>query len=310
MRLLPAVLCAAAASGIAVSEAQAAEVRLVGPSCASPGSVIEVEVVVDPEGAVVVGLQALMKYDPAVLRWLSFEDGDSPYVVEIWSSHDPVNATFDVAVGFDPAQGQSSSSPVAVAKRVRFEVLAGTEECGTPALVSFRVDPPFSTLLTGPGGVPVVPDLSDLGSLSIAAAPSIVGAADMTLSPPARADCVAGAVSVPLAESACGSPLTPTFVRSDGRTSLSAPMCKLNSPVAITWTATDECGRTASVTQTITIPGLPADLDSDNIVDSYDLAWLLATWGSTSGAGDINGDLIVDGDDLAILLARWTLPSP
>jgi len=46
------------------------------------------------------------------------------------------------------------------------------------------------------------------------------------------------------------------------------------------------------------------DLNSDGVVDSGDLAILLAGWGG-SGPADLNGDGLVDSTDLAILLAAW-----
>jgi len=46
------------------------------------------------------------------------------------------------------------------------------------------------------------------------------------------------------------------------------------------------------------------DLNSDGVVDSGDLAILLAGWGG-SGPADLNGDGLVDSGDLAVLLAAW-----
>ena len=297
-------LAAAAAAG-AGAPADAADVRLSAPACATPGTVLEVALVVDPEGASVVGLQALLQFDASALRLLSFEQGDAPYVVPIWSSCDPVAATIDVAVGFDPASGQTQS-PVSVAKRIRFEVLPGANACATPGLIGFREDPPFKTLLTTAGGAGVEPDLGSLGPLTIASPPTIADPADLTLTPPPKMDCVAPSLVPPQASSVCGAAPVITFVRSDGATSLLAPLCRMHSPVTVTWTATDACGRAVSVTQMVTVLGIPADLNSDGSVDAYDLAVILGAWGSATGVGDLNGDLAVDGTDLSVLLSRWT----
>lgn len=54
------------------------------------------------------------------------------------------------------------------------------------------------------------------------------------------------------------------------------------------------------------VPGHPADLDGNGVVDGADLALLLSAWG-TCGAcpEDLTGDGLVDGADLGILLAAW-----
>jgi hypothetical protein len=300
-----AVALAVAAASLRVgSAACAAEVLVYGPRCVAPGSVLEVGLVVDPKGASVVGLQALLQYDASALRLLSFEEGDSPYVVSIWSSVDTVAATIDVAVGFDPALGYGQS-PIAVAKRLRFEVISSSE-CDTAGLLSFREDPPFKTLLTGVGGAAIDPDLLPLGPLTVSEPPALAQPADVLLAPTPKMDCVVPEIATPQATSSCGPAPSVSFTRSDGATDLSAPFCRINSPVIITWTAADDCGRSVSVSQVVTVPGMPGDFNSDGAVDAYDLAVVLSAWGLSSGDGDINGDLTVDGTDLSMLLGRWT----
>jgi len=49
----------------------------------------------------------------------------------------------------------------------------------------------------------------------------------------------------------------------------------------------------------------PADLNADGVVDSGDLAVLLAAWGAGGSAADLDGDGVVGAGDLAILLASW-----
>jgi len=49
------------------------------------------------------------------------------------------------------------------------------------------------------------------------------------------------------------------------------------------------------------------DINKDNKVDKYDLALLMANWGSTgTSASDLNNDGKVDKYDLAILMANWS----
>lgn len=57
----------------------------------------------------------------------------------------------------------------------------------------------------------------------------------------------------------------------------------------------------------------PADVNHDHIVDGFDLAQILSSWGPNGGpvGSDINGDGSTDGVDLAIVLGGWGVcPGP
>ena len=47
----------------------------------------------------------------------------------------------------------------------------------------------------------------------------------------------------------------------------------------------------------------PADFNADGVVDSGDLATMLASWGGPGA--DLTGDSVTDASDLAVLLASW-----
>ena len=50
----------------------------------------------------------------------------------------------------------------------------------------------------------------------------------------------------------------------------------------------------------------PADLNGDGIVEAFDLALLLGSWGPCEDCpADFNGDNVVDAADLAQLLGAW-----
>lgn len=301
--------CAAGAAALlAVAGAEAGVVRLNAPACATSGGEILVDVMVDPQGATVVGLQALLQYDSSKLRFIAFEAGDSPYVIPIYSAHAEATAELDVAVGFDPSSG-SLASPVAVAKRIRFQVLPSVGACAPAQMVSFRSEPPFETMLTDLGGSAVSTTLTALGAINVAPAPVIAGADSQTVTS-VTTNCTPDSIVAPTATTACGAAPALAFVRSDGFTSLAAPVCRLNSPITVTWTATDSCGRQSTVAQVITVAGVPGDFDGDTRVSSHDLSVVLASWGLPGGNGDMNGDQVVDGVDLALLLARWTGNAP
>lgn len=307
--LTRAAMMAATASLACASGATAGVVRLSAPSCATSGGEIVVDIIVDPEGATVVGLQALLRYDASKLRFVGFEAGDSPYVLPIYNGHVEASAEIDVAVGFDPASG-SLASPVAVAKRIRFQVLPSVPACAPAEMVAFRSEPPFETMLTDLGGGAVATTLAALGAVNVAPAPAISGADATTVVPAAGTNCTPDSIVAPTATTACGTAPTLSFVRSDGFTSLTSPVCRLNSPITVTWTATDSCGRQTTVAQVITVPGMTGDFDGDAHVSSHDLSVVLASWGLPGGNGDINGDQTVDGVDLSMLLARWTGNAP
>jgi hypothetical protein len=72
---------------------------------------------------------------------------------------------------------------------------------------------------------------------------------------------------------------------------------------------TDECGRSASGDQTVTVAAGFGDLDQNGIIDSADLAVVLSNYNQTSATGDVNSDGIVNAEDMAIILSAWGLPS-
>lgn len=94
-------------------------------------------------------------------------------------------------------------------------------------------------------------------------------------------------------------------------TSLQATGCDPHATYwyEITLTARDRAGLSATALVRLDPDcnepsGCDADLTDDSLVDSVDLSFLLAGWG-TSGATDIDGNGTTDAGDLAILLAQW-----
>ena len=52
------------------------------------------------------------------------------------------------------------------------------------------------------------------------------------------------------------------------------------------------------------VPGLPGDVNGDNIVNGQDLALVASNW-LNSGVGDANGDGIINAEDIALVSSSW-----
>jgi hypothetical protein len=70
---------------------------------------------------------------------------------------------------------------------------------------------------------------------------------------------------------------------------------------SVTEAAIDEF--VVSVTECVSAPACPADLNGDGTVDAGDLAGLLSSWGGPKN--DLDGDGIVAASDLAAMLSSW-----
>lgn len=280
----------------------ASSVELVAPRCADVGDEIVVSVKIGPGAPAVVGLQSAIQYDGSVLQFLGEEPGDPPFDLPIYFAHDGVAQRIDLAVGITPPSSPSSGN--IVAKRLRFLVIGQTIDCTPSGLVDFRLDAKVRNLLTDMNGTPIAPTLASLGEMNLGNTPIVTAPPDIVAAPVVGSMTLFSPVGVVTA-SGCGPTLDLSYIRSDGKTSIAAGFDRIDSPVSITWTVTDECGRSSSDIQVVTVNVDLGDFSGDGVVDAADLAVVLGNWGMNGASGDVNSDGVVDGTDLAMLLNNW-----
>jgi hypothetical protein len=193
-----------------------------------------------------------------------------------------------------------------IAKRLRFLVIGQTFDCTPAGLVDFKRDAKIRNLLTDSNGQAITPVLASLNEMNLGSTPVVNAPPNIVAAPAVGSMTLFTSVGVVTA-SGCGPVLNLSFVRSDGKASIAAGFDREDSPVSITWTVTDECSRTASAVQTVTVNVRLADFNQDGAVNGNDLAVVLSSWGPAGpgGTGDANSDGVIDGSDLAILLNNW-----
>lgn len=270
-------------------------------SCLQPGDVFTVNVTLGTLPTAVVGAQALLRYNTSALQLIGQQPGDAPWTDLIYFAQNASLGTVDLAVGM-----QSGSTTQGVIRKLVFRALNGATSCSASGLVQFRTVPGIPTRCTTSGGDPVVPTLVNMGTVNIAAAPSINAPADVSTNLVGGQGVACLSLSPATGTTGCGTAAAIGFVRSDGATDLNAPFA-VNVDHTITWTATDDCGRANTAVQRVRANSRIADFNADGRVDGFDLATILAAWGPGAQclAADLDGDGFVNGADLAMLLARW-----
>lgn len=286
--------------------AQSGALSLETTRCIDRGEEFIVELYLAPGAPGVVGLQSALTYNGAVVEFLGEEPGDAPFDLPIYFAHDQVATKIDLAVGLTPPNSPSAGD--VVAKRLRFRVRADATACLAQQAVRFRSDKLVRNLLTDSNGSALTPGLTQLPTLNVGAAPTVFVPPDVIEAPPVGTMSITPNLGTTTA-SGCGPNLSISFVRSDGKLLITDPFDRIDSPVAITWTATDECGRTDTKIQTVTVDVAFGDFSADGFVDSADLAVVLAAFAMPGTTGDANGDGVVDGADIAVILSNWS-PAP
>ena len=56
---------------------------------------------------------------------------------------------------------------------------------------------------------------------------------------------------------------------------------------------------------TLAVPPCIGDINDNGTVNSADLGFLIAAWGTNDAGADLNGDGLVDSEDLGLILSNW-----
>jgi hypothetical protein len=113
-----------------------------------------------------------------------------------------------------------------------------TDDCGNFATC-------VQTITVDDSTAPVFDQACPLPAIAVVADAGTCAAAGTTVNP-----------ATATATDNCDPAPAVTFVRSDGQPNLGDPYAAADSPITITWTATDRCGNASQCTQTVTVDGV------------------------------------------------------
>jgi hypothetical protein len=211
----------------------------------------------------IVGGQFFLNFDNSVLTFGSAVPGDAPFTVEVYESVGASTIAYAVGVPTPPGTGTSSATKMATL------TFTASEDCTVADLVTWdRTHMPPSRL-TNSAGDEYLPTLEDLDDVTLDETAPVFDQACPLPAIDVNADagtCEAASTTVnptvPTATDNCDGSPDITFVRSDTKTNLTDPYEVADSPITITWTATDDCGNFSTCTQTVTVNGV-----NDMVVD-------------------------------------------
>jgi len=242
-----------AAAGLTVNN-EATLTLTVPPGCHT-GDKLVVAISMTGATTTVVGGQYFLEYNPSVLQLVSASPGDPPFTRQIHECSTvepppincvPASGIIDYATGIE--DGGTGTSANTVMAYFSFDVLS--DVCALTAdLVTWRASGPNGALnqLSDPNGDAVTANTVNLGPVKIDTTdPEIACPADTPVD--CAGDTTPAGTGAATATDNCGG--TVTIGHSD---SVAAGSCAGNYVITRTWTATDECGNTASCPQIITV---------------------------------------------------------
>ena len=201
------------------------------------------------------GFQAFIEFDDTVLTWAGGGYTTEPFgqvLVELGALGNQIN----LAAGIDAFGGQEPTSADAVLARLKFRTDDTIGEfCDLADLVRFR--PGEEQLIARADGQPTVPTLTALAPLSLDGIDPEFPDPPQDLTVPSDAGTCAAVLPVvaPVAVDGCTAAPRITIQRDDG-VPLDAPFSSFNSPITLTYTATDLAGNRTTTTQRIVVDPL------------------------------------------------------
>ncbi len=275
---------------------------LTSDSCNEPGGTLTVEITVSDldAGQEVVGGQYFLEFNTSVLTYAGITaNPDFPTEILLDTSVPGViDYSNHIVMG-----GSAIVEPTWMA-RIDFTVVSGPDLCDTADLVEFRWhDPP--TRLSDPYGESIELASLDLGVITIdGGAPVLTCPDDIHVSADAG-ECTANPdPGFATATDTCDPSPVITWVRSDGETSLTDLYDSADSPITITWTATDACGNFSDCVQTITVDAvnelvvtveLSPNIDTGGVLpDVLSRCITFELWDCTGGYGPFEEKAVVD----------------
>lgn len=250
-------LSGAVCAGPAIPPRLALAVQGGDPGTLMPGDPITIELsMLDlaSSGSEAAAFQAFLAFDDAHLSFASGTYTAAPFGLPILAPIAAIGNEIDLAAGIDILGGQLPSSADAVLATLTFAVTGPIEACNVASAVSFRASALPSRLIDA-GGMEIAGVLlENLDPLVVdGLEPVLTVPADIAVN--ADAGVCTASIDPGLATAIDGCDLAPvvSFLRSDGKPGLTDPYDSADSPITITWTATDGSGNAATGDQVVTV---------------------------------------------------------
>ncbi|MFZ4575817.1 MAG: DVUA0089 family protein [Phycisphaerales bacterium] len=202
---------------------------------------------VNMSGAVqnIAGGQFFLQYDQTRLDFVSAVPGDAPFTTQVYSNVNEAMGEITYAVGVPTGTGTAADRTMV---RLTFNLLG--HFCNAPGLITVRPGI-LPSRLTDVNGASIVPAFENACAITADSLPPILTVPSNIVTNADAGLCTAVvAVGSATATDTCDTLPSISVVRSDAQP-LGAPFP--TGTTSVTWTATDTCGNSTSLVQTVTV---------------------------------------------------------